>query len=110
MYLDWLRRRKMRQTGEGVCKLFEKMVAVDNRSPKRAFPKLLVMEIEGCITPSGRQTVNLVKFQRLRVYCELARRDPSYPPVVFYTGGSQGYAELLAQELGLVDDARDCHA
>jgi hydroxymethylpyrimidine pyrophosphatase-like HAD family hydrolase len=65
------------------------------------------MDIEGCITPSGRQGVELVKLQRLRVYCELARRDPSYPPVVFYTGRSQGYAELLVQELGLVDDARD---
>ena len=107
MYLDWLRRRKMHHTGEEVRKLFDKMVNIDSRSPKRALPKLLAMDIEGCITPSGRQTVDMVKLQRLRAYCDLTRRDQSYPPVVFYTGRSQGYAELLAQELGIVDDPRD---
>jgi hydroxymethylpyrimidine pyrophosphatase-like HAD family hydrolase len=107
LFLDWLRRRKMRQTGEEVRKLFEKMVNIDSRSPKRGLPKLIAMDIEGCITPSGRQAVDMVKLQRLRVYCDLTRRDQSYPPVIFYTGRSQGYAELLAQELGIVDDPRD---
>lgn len=104
--LDWLRRRKQQRTGEEIRRMFQELVRAPS-TPKDDLPKLIALDIEGCITPSGRSAVELVRLQRLRAYCDLAIRDPRYPPVVFYTGRSQGYVELLAQELGIINDRRD---
>jgi len=107
MILDWLNRRKRRKAGEEVRRLYQKMVIPDPANRKENLPKLFAMDIEGCITPSGRLIIDLVRLQRLRAYCDYAARDQSFPPIVFYTGRSQGYVELLAQALGMVDDPRD---
>jgi hydroxymethylpyrimidine pyrophosphatase-like HAD family hydrolase len=70
-------------------------------------PRLLLSDIEGCITPLYRAQVDLVKFSRLRAYCEFVQENRDFPQLVFYTGRSQGYVELLAQSLGILDSARD---
>lgn len=72
-------------------------------------PAFIATDVEGCITPPHRAEVNLRKFQRLRTYCEFVRSDAGrrYPPLVIYTGRSQGYVELLAQSLGMVNQSKD---
>lgn len=72
-------------------------------------PLLIVADVEGCITPPRRTEVDLQKFRRLRTYCEFVKSGDGrqYPPLVIYTGRSQGYVELLAQSLGMIDDSRD---
>ena len=72
-------------------------------------PAFIATDVEGCITPPHRAEVNLRKFQRLRTYCEFVRSDAGrrYPPLVIYTGRSQGYVELLAQSLGMINETMD---
>jgi HAD superfamily hydrolase (TIGR01484 family) len=107
MILDGLSRRKQRKAGEEIRRLYQKMVISDRANRKENLPKLFAMDIEGCITPSGRSTIDLIRLQRLRAYCDYATNDHRFPPIIFYTGRSQGYVELLAQELGIVNDPRD---
>ena len=78
-------------------------------SHKKDLPLLIVADVEGCITPPHRTEVDLQKFQRLRAYCEFVKSEDGrqFPPLVIYTGRSQGYAELLAQSLGMIDSSRD---
>ncbi|MEA3324259.1 MAG: HAD hydrolase family protein [Euryarchaeota archaeon] len=72
---------------------------------KKKLPIFIVVDIEGCITPPDRTEIDLQKFQRLRCYCEYVRKsnERKFPPLVICTGRSQGYVELLAQSLGMVD-------
>jgi HAD superfamily hydrolase (TIGR01484 family) len=72
---------------------------------KKDLPIFIAADIEGCITPPHRAQIDLRKFQRLRGYCEFVKSSTSrkYPPIVIFTGRSQGYVELLAQSLGMMD-------
>jgi len=74
---------------------------------QKALPLLIVSDIEGCITPPERDEIDLVSFARLRAYCEYARKYPQYPQLIFFTGRSVGYVELLAQSLGTLRSIRD---
>lgn len=69
-------------------------------------PIFIALDIEGCITPPYRTQIDLRKFQRLRGYCDYVKCDNEgkFPPIVIYTGRSQGYVELLAQALGTTDN------
>lgn len=69
-------------------------------------PIFIALDIEGCITPPYRTQIDLRKFQRLRGYCDYVKYDneKKFPPLVIYTGRSQGYVELLTQALGMTDD------
>jgi hydroxymethylpyrimidine pyrophosphatase-like HAD family hydrolase len=101
--LYWKRRGDERRSRDAIRKLFLSAVTpLDPNGPKPDMPALIAMDIEGCITPSGRSAVELIKLQRLRAYVEFAKDHSDYPPVIFYTGRSQGYVELLAQALGMV--------
>lgn len=73
-------------------------------------PALISSNVEGCITPAGRSDVDLKLFWKLRAYHErvIDKNTPDlYPPIVLCTGRSQGYVELLAQELGMINENRD---
>ncbi len=70
-------------------------------------PVIIAADIEGCITPPERSMIDLSDFARLRAYGDFARDQPQYPPLVLFTGRSQGYVELMAQSLGLIDASRD---
>jgi HAD superfamily hydrolase (TIGR01484 family) len=108
MIIESLQRRERRKTGEDLRRIFERSVKQDPTNPKdeKQLPRLFAMDVEGCITPKLRSPIELAKFQRLRAYCDYARTN-NYPPIVFFTGRSQGYVELLAQSLGIVKDDRD---
>ena len=78
-------------------------------SPKKVLPLLIVADAEGCITPPHRTEVDLRKFQRLRAYCEFVKSEAGqeFPPLLIYTGRPQGYVEMLAQALSVVDGPLD---
>jgi len=78
-------------------------------SPKEKLPLLFVADAEGCITPPYRTEVDLRKFQRLRGYCEFVKSEAGrqFPPLIVYTGRPQGYVEMLAQSLGMIDSIFD---
>ncbi|MHA7871210.1 MAG: HAD family hydrolase [Hyphococcus sp.] len=70
-------------------------------------PWLIAADIEGCITPPDRTQVDVTKFAKLRRYCEFTKQNINLPQVIFFTGRSQGYVELLAQSLGLLNTPYD---
>ena len=76
---------------------------------KKMLPLFIAVNVGGCITPPDRTEIDLRKFQRLRCYCEHVRKnhERKFPPIVIYTGRSQGYVELLAQSLGMVENSMD---
>jgi hydroxymethylpyrimidine pyrophosphatase-like HAD family hydrolase len=76
-------------------------VVPDENSLMAEIPELIVSDIDGCITPPFRTEINPYKLARLRAYCRFAAKHPEYPSLCFYTGRSQGYAEFLAQVLGM---------
>jgi hydroxymethylpyrimidine pyrophosphatase-like HAD family hydrolase len=100
-------RFREKRMGKSIERLFRSSVKIV--APKKdpdELPLFIAADIEGCITPSNRAEVDLRKFQRLRAYCEFVKRNPEYPPIVIYSGRSQGYVELLAQALGMLDSPR----
>ena len=74
---------------------------------KETLPIFIAVDIEGCITPSNRSQIDLSKLQRLKAYCEFTKEHTEYPPLILYTGRSQGYVELLSQTLGILDFRND---
>lgn len=78
-------------------------------SHKKVLPLLIVAGAQGCVTPPFGAEIDLRKFQRLRAYCEFvqSKAGQEFPPLLIYTGRSQGYAEMLAQALGMVDGLLD---
>jgi hydroxymethylpyrimidine pyrophosphatase-like HAD family hydrolase len=74
-----------------------------------SLPVFIATDIEGCLTPPHRSPLDLRKFQRVRSYSDFARdnREQGYPPLVLFTGRSQGYVELLVQALGMIDPNLD---
>jgi hydroxymethylpyrimidine pyrophosphatase-like HAD family hydrolase len=63
-------------------------------------PRLIVCDIEGCITPPRRGTIELSELAPLAAYCRATQSDQSLPPLVFCTGRQIPYAECVAQMLG----------
>src|SRR5688500_10596975 len=76
-------------------------------SVKSGLPLLIASDIEGCITPPDRTEIDLLKFHRLRAYCEFVKANPEFPQIIALTGRSQGYVELLAQSLGMLNSPFD---
>jgi len=78
-------------------------------SPKEKLPLLIVTDAEGCITPPHRTDIDMRKLQRLRAYCDFVKSEDGrdFPPLLIYTGRPQGYVEMLAQALGMVDKPPD---
>ena len=99
-----LRERREEEWLQQVCQ-FEVRRVVSMKPSE--LPVLIATDIEGCVTPPLRAELDLRKFQALRAYCEFARVNRQYPPLIFFTGRSQGYVELLAQSLGMLDHHRD---
>lgn len=96
-------RLKEYSTKRNVDKLFRSTVKII--SLKKVLPPFFAIDVEGCLTPPQRSEIELRKFQRLRAYCEFVREnhERQYPPIVIYSGRSQGYVELLAQTLGMIN-------
>jgi HAD superfamily hydrolase (TIGR01484 family) len=99
-------RVRERRTGRSIERLFQRSVERVG-PPKADLPLFIAADIEGCITPGDRAEVDLRKFQRLRCYCEFVKANPEYPPLVIFSGRSQGYVELLAQSLGMLNSPLD---
>ena len=97
--------RRLRNTKKSIRRLFESAVTIYEQ--KETLPAFIAADVEGCITPSNRAEIDLIKLQRLRSYCEFTKSHREYPPLVIYTGRSQGYVELLAQSLGMLDSPLD---
>lgn len=60
--------------------------------------KLVVSDIEGCLTINKKQPIDTGMLTRIHAYCELARRGEK-PPLVICTGRPQPYAEAIIQTL-----------
>lgn len=60
--------------------------------------KLIVCDIEGCLTINKKQPIDTGTLVKLQAYCELARRGEK-PPLVLCTGRPQPYAEAIIQHL-----------
>ena len=65
-------------------------------------PSFFAVDVSGVITPSDRGNIDLRKLQRLRSYANFIQNKSEYPPIVFFTGRSQGYVELLLQSLNMI--------
>lgn len=88
-------------------KLFRSAVKII--STKKEIPLFIAVGVDGCLTPPYRTEIELRKFQKIRAYCELVKRNggQAFPPLVIYAGRSQGYIELLAQSLGMINPSLD---
>ena len=62
--------------------------------------KLILLDIDGCIMPPNRASVDIDKLKELQ--STIKNLDKSYKVTIF-TGRSQGYVEFLAQVLHIVD-------
>jgi hypothetical protein len=60
--------------------------------------KLVVVDIEGCLTINKKQPIDTGTLSKIHAYCELARRGER-PPIVLCTGRPQPYAEAIIQTL-----------
>jgi hypothetical protein len=68
-------------------------------------PILIGTSIEGCLSPTYRDSIDLTRLYKVRAYCDFLKTEKGkeYPPILVCTGRSQGYVELLAQVLGLAE-------
>jgi hypothetical protein len=90
-----------------VSKAYKFSIRPNRDKPSNGLPILIASDIDGCITPPYRDQVNPLQIAKLRAYCQFAANFSKYPPLVFFTGRSQGYVELLAQLLDIVDCSRE---
>lgn len=60
--------------------------------------KLIVSDIEGCLTVNKKQPIDTGVLTKIHAYCELARNG-KVPPLVVCTGRPQPYAEAILQIL-----------
>jgi hydroxymethylpyrimidine pyrophosphatase-like HAD family hydrolase len=92
---------------EGRMRLRKKLCKIhirkDKANPSPHRPMLIATDIEGCVTPHNRTELDLDEIQRLREYCQYAKKHTEYPSIVFFTGRSQGYVEALAQMLDMFE-------
>lgn len=61
--------------------------------------ELVVLDIEGCIRPSDRSTVDLGALKSLQEYCERINQGEK-PPVILLTGRPAPYCEAVIQDIG----------
>lgn len=61
--------------------------------------RLIVSDIEGCLTINKKHPINTGMLTKIHAYCELARRNGKTPPLVVCTGRPQPYAEAILQTL-----------
>jgi hypothetical protein len=59
--------------------------------------KLIVADIEGCITPPNRGAISLSDILPIADYCQKALSDKTLPLLVFCTGRQIPYLECVAQ-------------
>lgn len=83
--------------------LADKKTSVTILNKKETLPIFIATDIEGCITPQNRGEIDLSKLEKLNAYCQFVKSNSIYPQIVFFTGRSQGYVELLAQCLGMIN-------
>ena len=76
---------------------------VDTSTYPRVMPSFFAVDIAGCITPANRDEIDLGRLSRVAAYTAFIRDKPDYPPIVLFTGRSQGYVEILCQLLRLVE-------
>jgi len=88
-------------------KVFAKMPVPSKSDPISSMPALLTSDIDACLTPPARRTVNLRATYRIRRYCDYVRDRHEYPPLILVSARSQEYTELMCQTLGLIDPFRD---
>lgn len=62
--------------------------------------RLIVSDIEGCITPPNRGIMIPSDLTPIAAYCEAARKDKKLPPLVLCTGRQIPYVECVAQLIG----------
>jgi hypothetical protein len=60
--------------------------------------RLVVCDIEGCLTINKKQPIDTGTLTKIHAYCELARHGEK-PPIVLCTGRPQPYAEAIIQSL-----------
>ena len=77
--------------------------SVRRQVDKTELPTFFAIDISGLITPSNREEIDLRRLQRLKAYCSFVKTHPQFPPIVLFTGRSQGYVELLVQSLGMLN-------
>lgn len=99
MFINFYESLRDRSIKGKIEKLFESSIKVISRKKKVLF---FAVDISGCITPVDRSEISLIDLQRLRSYCEFVMKNPEYPTIVFYTGRSQGYLEILLQTLNML--------
>ena len=62
--------------------------------------KLIVCDIEGCLTPGKGLPLNLAALALLRDYNAKSRANRKFPPLSICTGRSQPYVEATLQAIG----------
>jgi HAD superfamily hydrolase (TIGR01484 family) len=62
--------------------------------------RLIVSDVEGCITPPRRGIIDPEEVRAVADYCKAARSDKSLPPLVLCTGRQIPYAECVSQLIG----------
>ena len=92
-----------------LCKLVYPLQLTPDQ--ERDLPFLIATNISGCVTPGDRSNIDWHKFMLLKAYCQFAASAAGRgrPPLVFFTGRSEGYAELLSEFLGLAGDGGEDH-
>jgi HAD superfamily hydrolase (TIGR01484 family) len=66
--------------------------------------KLIVADIDECITPFWKNHIDLVSMAKLQEYCLKLHSDVGLPKVVLNSGRQVPYAEMVVQMLGIFSD------
>ncbi|PIU62264.1 MAG: hypothetical protein COS84_10530 [Armatimonadetes bacterium CG07_land_8_20_14_0_80_40_9] len=61
--------------------------------------KVVVMDIDGCLTPGEVEEIDLGVLKKLREYNQRSKDDPLIPAITFCTGRPQPYLEAMHQML-----------
>ena len=66
--------------------------------------KLVVADIDECITPFWQNHIDLVSMEKLQEYCLKLHNVANLPKVVLNSGRQVPYAEMVVQMLGIFSD------
>jgi len=66
--------------------------------------KLIVADIDECITPFWKDYIDLISMAKLQEYCLKLHNDENLPKVVLNSGRQVPYAEMVVQMLGIFSD------
>ncbi len=65
-------------------------------------PRLIISDIDGCITGEGSVPVDSKSFRLIQEYCAKSHQQPEdFPPLMLCTGRPQPYVEALMKVLGI---------